>query len=114
MTFFFNDYLLEDSPTPKNVYDCLPRLYAAAPPDGALSSIVTALGMACLADCMEVPEIMMRANLKYAQSLKAINSAMRDPVGARADETLLVVMLLGLYEEVKTHFLLLQKHADKM
>lgn len=100
VTFFFNDYVLEDSPTPKNVYDCLPRLYAAASPDSALSNIVTALGMACLANAMQVPEVMMRANLKYAHSLKAINSALRDPVEAKADETLLVVMLLGLYEEV--------------
>lgn len=97
---FFNDYLLEDSPPPKNVFDCLPRLYAAAPPDSALSNIVTALGMTCLSNAMQVPEITMRANLKYVHSLEAINSALRDPIEARADETLLVVMVLGLYEEV--------------
>ena len=107
--FFFDDYLLEDSPTPKNVFDVLPRLYAAAPPDSALSHIVTALGMAGLANAMQVLEIMTRANLKYAQSLKAINSALRDPVEARADETLLVVMLLGLYEEANAHFFLFQE-----
>ena len=106
MTFFFNDYLLDDSLTPKNVYDCLPRLYAVAPPDSALSYIVTALGMACLASAMQVPEIMTRANWKYSQSLKSINSALRDPVEARANETLLVVMLLGLYEEVDNQVLL--------
>lgn len=49
---------------------------------------------------MQIPEIMMRANLKYAHSLAAINSALRDPIEARADETLIVVMLLGLYEQV--------------
>jgi hypothetical protein len=42
---------------------------------------------------------MTRANIKYAETLKRVNSALRDPIEARADETLLVVMLLGLYEE---------------
>lgn len=99
MTFFFNDYLLEDSPTPKSLYDWLPRLYGAASPDSALSHIVTALGVACLANAIQVPEFMTRANIKYAETLKRVNSALRDPIEARADETLLVVMLLGLYEE---------------
>jgi hypothetical protein len=77
----------------------LPRLYRAASSDSALSNIVIALGIACIANAMQAPEIMMKANMKYAQSLKATNSTLRDPIGARADETLLVVMLLGLYEE---------------
>jgi len=44
---------------------------------------------------------MLKANAKYAEALSAINSALRDPVLAKDDYTLLVIILLGLYEEVR-------------
>jgi hypothetical protein len=43
---------------------------------------------------------MMKANAKYAEALTFINSALRDPVEAKNDHTLLVVLLLRMYEEV--------------
>jgi len=43
---------------------------------------------------------MMYANLEYAKALHLVNSALRDPFEAKQDEILLIVMLLGLYEEV--------------
>jgi hypothetical protein len=99
--FFFGDFVLQQSSSPRSIYDLLPRLYGQTPPNSALSNVVAALGIACLATAMNFPELMMKANMRYAISLKRTNSALRDPAEAKADETLLVVMLLGLYEEVR-------------
>lgn len=82
------------------IFNELPRLYSEAPERSALSSILTALGLACLSNTLKRPEVMMKANAKYAEALTFINSALRDPVEAKNDHTLLVVLLLGMYEEV--------------
>lgn len=37
--------------------------------------------------------------MEYAKALGMINSALRDPLRAKEDETLMIVMLLGMYEE---------------
>jgi hypothetical protein len=42
---------------------------------------------------------MVNANMEYAKALGMINSTLRDPVRAKDDETLMIVMLLGMYEE---------------
>jgi hypothetical protein len=57
-----------------------------------------ALGMACYSNAWGVPEAMMYANMEYANALHLINSALRDPFGAKQDEIFLIVMLLGLDE----------------
>ena len=41
----------------------------------------------------------MKPNAKYAEALKTIDAALRDPAEAKSDQTLLVVILLDLYEE---------------
>jgi hypothetical protein len=98
--FFFSDYVLDESRVSNNLFDTLPGLYANASTDSPLTTTITALGMACLSNTLNIPEIMMKANVKYAKSLNSINAALRDPVEAKSDQTLLVVILLGLYEEV--------------
>lgn len=75
-------------------------MYAKAPPNSAFACTIVALGIASMSSSMKIPSLMMKANAKYAEALKLINSALRDPVAARLDETLMVVILLGLYEEV--------------
>lgn len=58
---------------------------------------------------------MLRANTKYAEALKSINASLRDPVLAKDDQTLLVVMLLGLYEEVSfTQHIIRLRHKSDM
>lgn len=100
---FFNYYVLPNStPTdPRKLYNSLPGLYAGSPASSALSSTIVALGIASMSSSMKHPSLMMKANAKYAEALKLINSALRDPTAAKLDNTLMVVILLGLYEEVR-------------
>jgi hypothetical protein len=97
---FFNEYVFNDTPVPTNIYDALPRLFHKASFDNPLRAVILALGMACYSNTWGVPGIMMYANLEYAKALNLVSSALRDPYEAKQDEILLIVMLLGLYEEV--------------
>ncbi len=42
----------------------------------------------------------MRASKEYAKVLGKINKVISDPIQAKEDQTVLIVMLLGLYEQV--------------
>jgi hypothetical protein len=98
---FFNYYVLPNpAKGPSKLYNSLPEIYAKAPPDSALSATIVALGIASMSSSMKIPSLMLKANAKYAEALNLINSALRDPFAAKLDETLMVVILLGLYEEV--------------
>lgn len=98
---FFNYYVLPfPAKGPSKLYNSLPELYAKSPANSAFSATIVALGIANMSSSMKIPSLMMKANAKYAEALNLINSALRDPVAAKLDETLLVVILLGLYEEV--------------
>lgn len=98
---FFNYYVLPNATKgPSKLYNSLPDIYAKAPADSALAAIIVALGIASMSSSMKMPGLMMKANAKYAEALNLINSALRDPFAAKLDETLIVVILLGLYEEV--------------
>jgi len=100
--FFFKDYVLtEETIPPRGLFSELPGLYNKADRDSALSKIITACGLASLSTTLKQPQVMLKANAKYAEALSAINSALRDPVLAKDDYTLLVIILLGLYEEVR-------------
>ena len=98
--FFFNNYVIEDSAIIHSLYDSLPGIYSKAPAGSALSNTVAALGMACLSNAMKIPEVMTNANSNYVAALRSINAKVRDPIEVKSDQTLMVVMLLGLYEEV--------------
>lgn len=99
---FFNYYVLPTpSKGPCKVYNSLPGMYAKAPANSAFAATIVALGIACMSSSMKIPSLMMKANAKYAEALNLINSALRDPVAAKLDETLMIVILLGLYEEVR-------------
>jgi hypothetical protein len=96
--FFFNEYVFNDTPVLTTIYDTLPRLFHKASADNPLRAVILALGMACYSNAWGVPEAMMYANMEYAKALHLVNSALRDPFGAKQDDIFLIVILLGLYE----------------
>jgi hypothetical protein len=98
--FFFSDNVVGSTPEARNLFDALPRLFNASPAGGTLANTIIALGMAGLSESMKVPLLKNIANDKYAIALRSINHAIADPVLSKADETLLIVLLLGMYEEV--------------
>jgi hypothetical protein len=68
--FFFNDYVLDESRVSNNLFDTLPGLYVNASTNSPLTTTINALGMVCLSNTLNIPEIMMKANVKYAEALR--------------------------------------------
>lgn len=60
--------------------------------------------MAGLSNTLRIPAMMRKASLKYVQALNSVNYALEDPVEAKSDQTLMIVILLGLYEKVQFFF----------
>jgi hypothetical protein len=93
--FFFQNYVLDDF---KGYYSYVPRIYSALPAGSALADAITSLGMAGIANSKKDTKLMINANFKYTSALHTINAALRDPEEVKTDQTLVAVMLLGLFE----------------
>jgi hypothetical protein len=93
--FFFQNYALDDF---KGYYSYLPSVYSTLPAGSALSEAITSLGMAGIANSKKDTRLMINANFKYTSALYNVNAALRDPEEAKTDQTLVAVMLLGLFE----------------
>ncbi|MCJ1393147.1 hypothetical protein MMC18_006019 [Xylographa bjoerkii] len=99
MCYFFRNYVCEDSRFSKGFFDYLPSIFGSNGAVGsALTDAVVSLGMVGLSNTKNASEIMIHANERYNLALRATNSALRDEEDAKADQTLITVMLLGLYE----------------
>jgi len=110
-SFFFNECILDGDTPSHPIYSRLPAMYNSQPPTSPLYQIITALGLSSLSLATKSPQVMIKANARYAEALISINTSLRDPVLAKDDQTLIVVMLLGMYEEVCIHFSLGRNHS---
>lgn len=97
--FFFHDYVLLETRQPSSLFDMLPSIYQTSSPGSPLTDIITALGLVCLSNTKGAPEALVSARARYVAALHSINDSIRDPGAASADETLMTVILLGLYED---------------
>jgi hypothetical protein len=93
--FFFQNYILDDF---IGYYSYIPNVYGTLPAGCALAEAITSLGMAGIANSKKDTRLMINASLKYTSALRTINIALRDPYEAKRDQTLVAVMLLGLFE----------------
>jgi len=98
--YFFNDHVVDQSVVSSAFFSTLPDLYSKAPVGSALVDGISAAGLACFSQAKKSPNLMSRAALNYAAALRWVNTAIVSPIAARSDETLIVVVLLALYEEV--------------
>lgn len=96
--FFFCNYPSQPSKNFDSVYEDIPALYCLEPSDSPLLCIVTALGLAGLSHHTETSGMEVAAGAWYDKVLHKINSSLRDRELVKLDQTLLVVLLLGLYE----------------
>jgi hypothetical protein len=96
--FFFRNYVLEEHRYNNGNFQYLSDIYGCQQIGTGLADCVTALGMAGLANFWKSPNIMVNANMKYNSALRQISSRLRDIEQAKSDQTLVTVMLLGLYE----------------
>jgi hypothetical protein len=96
--FFFNNYLSQPSKNIVTMYDSIPSLYFASDHNCPLLYIVTALGLAGLSHHTETYGMEVAAGVWYNKALHKVNQILRDRTLAKDDLTLVVVLLLGLYE----------------
>lgn len=108
--YFFHNFVCDDpsSRYSTNAYaQMMPTLYRQDSSFGVLPKIVDAIGLASLSNVNNSPELMAAAGRKYAGVLRAINASIQDSTKATTDQTLIAVILLGLFEVLlySEHFL---------
>ncbi len=99
--FFFYNFVSVDpsSRSAMNAYSrVLPTLYRQDSSFGVLPRIIDAIGLAGISNIKHSPELMVAAGQKYATALRAINASIQDSSKASTDQTLIAVVLLGMFE----------------
>ncbi|RAL62146.1 hypothetical protein DID88_002630 [Monilinia fructigena] len=95
--YFFRNYVLEDKST-SGSFQYLHDIYGNEIIGPALVNGIESLGMVGLANFWKSQDLQFHAHRKYNSALRLVSSRLRNEVEARADQTLVAVMLLGLYE----------------
>jgi hypothetical protein len=96
--FFFSNYVLEPSKPNKSLYNYLPAFYNHESGKSPLSCAIAALGLAGLSYRRSEPSLLSASKSVYSSALRLTNEALRNPITAVTDATLISVLLLGLYE----------------
>jgi hypothetical protein len=79
-------------------YQYLSTIYADQLVGVSLRQAVAAIGLAGLANFWKAPSIMAQANIAYCTALRLVNAALGNIEEAKSDQTVVAIMLLGLYE----------------
>lgn len=96
--FFFRNYVLEEQKFHNGNFQYLSDLYACEEIGESLAETVACLGLVGLASFWKASNIMTSAKAKYNSALRLVSSRLRSVEEAKSDQTLVAVMLLGLYE----------------
>ena len=86
----------------KGHVDYLSDIYSTEEIGSGLADSVTSLGMVGLANFWKAPNIMSNAVIKYNSAMRTISSQLRNVEEAKSDQTLISILLLGLYEVLWT------------
>ena len=99
--YFFHNFVSVDYTSHYSMnayYSVLPTLHRQDSSFGVLPKIVNAIGLATISNMKHSPEVMVAASQRYAGALRAINSSIQNSSSATTDQTLMAVMLLGVFE----------------
>ena len=96
--FFFKNYVLGKDQFGRGNFHYLSEIYGSEEVGKALADSVASLGMVGLANFWGASNIMRNANMKYNSALRLVSERLRNVEEAKADQTMIAVMLLGLYE----------------
>ena len=99
--FFFHNFVSGDPRSRDflNAYShVLPVLYRQDSSFGVVPKIIEAIGLASISNLKRSPDLMIAAGRKYATVLRTINASIQDPKEASTDQTLIAVILLGMFE----------------
>jgi hypothetical protein len=101
--FFLHQYAFSartssDTGISPGVHEHLPILLQQEEPTGALSNIVSAAGLAALANAGTSTPWKLDAYRSYGKALQQLRDDLTDPVRMKSDSTLAAVMLMGTFE----------------
>lgn len=96
--FYFMNYTFDNPPLSKEYNEWLLQAYQNDRSDGALRSIIDAVGLAALANIYHAPDFATVSKERYCHALGSVRSVLQDPVAAAEDTIFMTVILLGLYE----------------
>ena len=98
--FFFNRFVIlpSSSAAARGFLEVLPSLYLNADTHSALFSATAAIALAVYASDPHREHCIGKARQKYGETLLRVNEALRDPIAARTNETLMSVLIMGLLE----------------
>jgi hypothetical protein len=100
--FFFRNYVLEEHKFHNGNFQYLSDIYSSEEIGEPLAQTVACLGLVGLANFWKASTIMRSAQGKYNSALTLVSSKLRNVEEAKSDQTLVAVMLLGLYEVVNS------------
>jgi hypothetical protein len=100
--FFFQNYVLGGHDLSKGNFDYLADIYGTEEIGSGLADSVAALGMVGLANFWKAPNIMSNAIFKYNSAMHTTSSQLRDVQQFKSDQTLISILLMGLYEVLST------------
>jgi Fungal specific transcription factor domain len=98
--YFFSNFVLDESGVSRGHMAYLPRIYQQDSLNGALSAVISSVGLAALSNVSNDPTLMGKARQKHVSALSLTNAALRDPAIAKEDGTLAAVTLLGMFENI--------------
>jgi hypothetical protein len=97
--FFFGNYVSgADMLNTCGNYQYLSSIYTNQTIGISLRQAVSAVGLAGLANFWRAPNIMAKAKSAYCSALRLVNSRLGNIEEAKSDQTLVAIILLGLYE----------------
>ena len=96
--YFFRNYVLDEAMHNEGFMAYLPHVYDNEVVDSLLDNVVIALGLVGIGHTRKSPSALYAAHIRYVKALSGINAKLKVPKDARADQTLITVMLLGMYE----------------
>lgn len=96
--YFFRNYVFGEPNLRRGFNAYMPSIFSQVSRDSPLSAAISSIGLAGLANTQNAPGAEIISAQRYASALKGVNADLRDPLRATADETLITVSLLGLYE----------------
>jgi len=98
MNFFFTRYTFTQPPFSHGYSQWLTQSCFGPAPNHALQAAVEAVGTAALANVFHAPGAAAKSKKQYSLALMSTKKALNCPVQALADETMMAIILLGLFE----------------
>jgi hypothetical protein len=98
--FFIANYVAQPAIIPRGQFEWVTELLAEPHVEELLKSSVNAVSLAGFGNAMKSPVIMQKARSAYVAALQMANKALKDHDTAVRDDTLVSVIMLGMYENM--------------